>query len=213
MKKSQLYLLAKDSYWIDANLLRHILRGLSLEKILNNWDWEDLPPNDISKVEKVFFELNQWRPLEYIINKADFYGKEFYVDENCLIPRNETELLVEEVIRLLKEKEFTHLIDVWTGSWCIPISIMLNTLWKWIVACLDISEKILIFAKKNINNYQLPIEARLSDLLWYYKKEQKTTIKEGKLLIIDVDSNHFNDNPEDLGQVISKIDAEINGLF
>lgn len=40
-----------------------------------------------------------------------------------------------------------------------------------------------------------------------------TEYKEGKLLIIDVDSNHFNDNPEDLGQVISKIDAEINGLF
>ena len=57
--------------------------------------------------KKKFLEISLKKPIEYVLNKANFYGLDFYVDENVLIPRNETELLVDEVlqdIKLLKKQ-------------------------------------------------------------------------------------------------------------
>ena len=114
--------------------------------------------------KKKFLEISLKKPIEYVLNKANFYGLDFYVDENVLIPRNETELLVDEVlqdIKLLKKQKIS-LIDVWTWSWCILISILNSyPMIKNQCFATDISEKALDIANINLKKYSLQNKLRL----------------------------------------------------
>jgi release factor glutamine methyltransferase len=90
-------------------------------------------------------------PLEYILAKAEFMGLEFRLNKNVFIPRPETEILVETVLRLVQSSEFrvqSSILDLGTGSGCIAISLA-----KFLpgakVTALDISDKALEIAKEN----------------------------------------------------------------
>ncbi|MDF1498419.1 MAG: peptide chain release factor N(5)-glutamine methyltransferase [Patescibacteria group bacterium] len=84
------------------------------------------------KEEKLFnYFINQrkkQKPVAYIINRKEFFGYDFYVDENVLIPRVETEFIIEETLKIINEnkiqKNKINLIDIGTGSGCILISIL-----------------------------------------------------------------------------------------
>lgn len=105
-------------------------------------------------------------PLEYITNKVSFYSQEFYVDEGALIPRPETELLVDEVIkRVDKDVELTF-VEVGVGSGIISIMLALHFQNAKFIA-VDISEKALSVAQKNIEKFALQdrIELRHGSLL------------------------------------------------
>lgn len=106
-------------------------------------------------------------PLQYILHKAEFYGLTFEVGAGVLIPRPETELIVERGIRFLKEhvKEPQRCLDIGTGSGCIPISIAVhipNSQW----ICTDISPEALSTASRNaqIHGVDGRIEFQLADL-------------------------------------------------
>lgn len=107
---------------------------------------EDIIEKD--KAEE-FFRLIERRskriPLSYVIGTRDFFGLTFKVDENVLIPEQETELLVEEVI---KHSEGKSVLDMCTGSGCIAISIALFGKPSKVAAS-DISEKALEVAREN----------------------------------------------------------------
>lgn len=93
-------------------------------------------------------ELVSGKPLQYITNSQEFMGIKFYVDENVLIPRPDTEILVEEVLNLIKCKKNVSILDMCTGSGAIAISIA-----KYadvdVVYAVDISKNALEIAKKN----------------------------------------------------------------
>ncbi|MGL5506292.1 MAG: peptide chain release factor N(5)-glutamine methyltransferase [Paraclostridium sp.] len=88
------------------------------------------------------------RPIAYIVNNREFMGLDFYVEEGVLIPRPDTEPLVEEVIELVKDKEDLKIVDIGTGSGAITVSLA-----RYIKSCeiysLDISEKALDIGLKN----------------------------------------------------------------
>ncbi len=92
-------------------------------------------------------------PLQYIIGKTQFYGYEFLVNENVLIPRFDTEVLVETVLKLIKKYEMNDikLLDMCTGSGCIVLSLLLMSDIKYATA-VDISDKALEVARKNGHN-------------------------------------------------------------
>ncbi len=90
--------------------------------------------------------IKSGKPLQYIINKAAFFDDIYYVDENVLIPRPETELLVNAIFKHADKN--TKILDIGTGSGCIPISLAKMLKSSRITTC-DISEEALNIAKIN----------------------------------------------------------------
>ena len=90
-------------------------------------------------------------PLQHLTHQAFFMGHEFYVNENVLIPRQDTEILAEEALKALKEKENPRILDMCTGSGCILLSILAEREDASGVG-VDISPKALEVAKRNADS-------------------------------------------------------------
>lgn len=111
--------------------------------------------------------LLQHEPIQYILGKADFYGLKFQVDRNVLIPRQETEELVYWILETI-QKEIKHsnltILDIGTGSGCIPITLK-KKMPQLNVSAVDISPEALTIAKSNAALYKTPIEFIQTDIL------------------------------------------------
>lgn len=103
---------------------------------------------EIDKWNQVLEKLEKEIPIQYILGKAHFYGLEFEVNENTLIPRPETEELVEWIIKKNEFKGKIKILDIGTGSGCIAISLAKN-LPDAEVFAVDVSEKALETANRN----------------------------------------------------------------
>lgn len=105
--------------------------------------------------DAVLSQLIEQKPIQYILGETEFYGLPFYVNENTLIPRPETEELVEWIIKDLKFKNL-KILDIGTGSGCIAISLAKN-LPDALVFAIDVSEKALATAKKNAERNEVKV--------------------------------------------------------
>lgn len=137
---------------------------------------EDNVPKD--KEEK-FMELIEQRknkkPIKYILNKCDFMGLDFYVEEGVLIPRGDTEILVDEVLKLIPEDSNMNVCDLCCGSGAIGISLAHNrkNIFVDLVDYYDIPEKVTLINIKN-NNVENSTKFIKSDLLDEAIKDNKT---------------------------------------
>ena len=107
---------------------------------------------ELSNEQTIVFDdftqkLLQQVPIQYILEEADFYGLKFKVNNHVLIPRPETEELVDLIIKKYKNLSI-NILDIGTGSGCIPIALKKN-LPKAQVSAIDISEEALVIAKEN----------------------------------------------------------------
>lgn len=110
--------------------------------------------------------LNCGTPLEYITREASFYGEKFFVDSRVLIPRTETELLLERANALIREKNPSAVFEIGVGSGILSIMLcLLNPNLR--ITATDISRDALEVAKKNIERFALNARVRLvcADLL------------------------------------------------
>lgn len=123
-------------------ILIEFLTGLNKTDILINKDFDFGPYT--AKVEQAILRINTNEPIQYIIEEAYFFGRKFYVNSNVLIPRPETEELVNRII----ETKPNRILDLGTGSGCIAISLDLE-LNDSEVFGVDISENALLIAEKN----------------------------------------------------------------
>ncbi len=128
---------------------------------------EEINEEYVDNIKNKFNRLKNWEPLEYIIKKAEFYNLDFYVDNRVLIPRNDTEIMVETSIKQINILNDILLIDIWTWSSCIPISINKNCKNIDETFAIDISIDALEVSKINIKNHNLEwkISQINSDLL------------------------------------------------
>jgi len=132
-----------------------------------------------SGVREHFLKLIEKRvqriPLAYLLKEADFWQEILYVDERCLIPRPETEILVEQVLKALgeKSKEDFSFLDIGTGSGAIAIA-LLRVCKNAQATLLDISEGALEVAGENLNRYELNDRAKLvqGDLFGPFSKSE-----------------------------------------
>jgi release factor glutamine methyltransferase len=107
---------------------------------------------------KILAKLQQEIPIQYILGKTHFYGLDFEVDENVLIPRQETEELVEWIItnQQISKLKNQQILDIGTGSGCIAISLAKN-IPAAKVSAIDVSEKALSVAQKNADLNQVDV--------------------------------------------------------
>ena len=120
--------------------------------------------NDFEVLNSFISRLNSNEPLQYITNQAHFLDYIFYVDNHVLIPRPETEELVLKAIDCIKENNLLSILDIGTGSGCIPISIKKKFPTSKVTA-IDVDTKALNVAKKNADKYDVVIEFIASDFL------------------------------------------------
>lgn len=133
-----------------------------LQKILNINNTEFFLKKEVKSISflkfiKYLFFIHKRRKginLYHIIKETEFYSIPIYVNKSVLIPRNETEELVEIVLNKMNKNKFYHILDIGTGSGCISIAIAKNSN-NVLIDAIDISKKALKVAKKNIKKYSL----------------------------------------------------------
>ena len=108
--------------------------------------------------------LLQHEPLQYVLGCAHFYGLELEVNPAVLIPRPETEELVDLVVRENTGRQQLHILDICTGSGCIPIALSAHLAAEKVYG-LDISQPALDLARKNALKYGQPVEWLQQDIL------------------------------------------------
>jgi release factor glutamine methyltransferase len=123
-----------------------------------------LSTDEIGRWNDVLQQLEKHKPIQYIFGKAHFYGLEFQVDENTLIPRPETEELVEWIIKENASKGKIKMLDIGTGSGCIAISLAKN-LPDAEVSAIDVSVNALAVAKRNAKNNGINVNFIEKDIL------------------------------------------------
>jgi release factor glutamine methyltransferase len=144
-------------------LIEHYTGWDALQQALNKN--EVLPAVAATNFEEATLALLSEKPVQYIIGEAWFMGKAYFVNKEVLIPRPETEELVEWVMEYAAIKQTPlNIIDIGTGSGCIAISIK-NNIPNCKVAALDISEGALAIAKKNADNLNASINWIQEDVL------------------------------------------------
>lgn len=122
---------------------------------------------DLDYWNAILIELKKEIPVQYLLGKTHFYGLEFEVNENVLIPRPETEELVEWIIQSQKSEvrsQQLRILDIGTGSGCIAISLAKNIPNAQVYA-IDVSEKALDTAQKNAVNNQVEVNFIKTDIL------------------------------------------------
>jgi release factor glutamine methyltransferase len=127
--------------WVLEEVLHVKGPKLSLERFMVLTTYQD------ETLDNYLKRLLQYEPVQYILGYAEFYGLRFKVNTAVLIPRPETEELVEFVIAEIQDPR-CNIVDIGTGSGCIPITLK-KTLPDISVSSIDISEKALTIAKEN----------------------------------------------------------------
>ena len=110
-------------------------------------------------IKRIINELKENKPIQYILGEAEFYGLKFKVNKHTLIPRPETEELVDWILK----EEFSSALDIGTGSGCIAITLAKNTNAK--ITAIDVSEYALQVAKENARINEVEINFLQQDIL------------------------------------------------
>lgn len=149
-----------EDFAFEAKVLAETFTNFKISYLIANKDTE----LDSVELERALEARERHIPLQYVVGKWDFYGQTYFVDENCLIPRQDTELLVELAIKLLPEG--AHFADLCTGSGCIAISTLCEREDTTAIA-VDKFAGTLDIAKKNAeyNGVSNRVSMKLADLL------------------------------------------------
>ena len=111
------------SYLLDSELLMTQVIEKNREYIILNLD-KHISKKKISLYKELIDQRSDGKPISYLVGKKDFWKYEFMISENVLIPRPETEIIVEQVLELTKNKSKLNILDIGVGSGCLILSIL-----------------------------------------------------------------------------------------
>ena len=150
----------------DALKIISNIKVVEFESIYTNYENINLNYNERIRFFKGLDRLyKEHMPLAYVIESVNFYKEKYYVDNNVLIPRPDSEILVDTAIKYINDEKLNTMLDMCTGSGCLGISITKNSNLNHSLL-VDVSEKALTVANKNINlnNMNLKCTTLKSDL-------------------------------------------------
>ena len=146
---------------LDSEILLSKILNQTREELLINLD-KKVSLKNIKQFNKLIKRRSNREPIAYILRKKEFWSKNFEVNKNTLIPRPETELMVEKIVNIFQNKK-PFILDIGTGSGCIIISI-LSELKEALGIGVDISNNGIKIAIKNSKKHQL------SNKIRFYRK-------------------------------------------
>lgn len=154
------------SPFLDARILLSYVSNYNKSQILLQNDELLLTENQYEIFKKLILERAiEKKPIAKLINHKEFFGLDFYVDENVLDPRPDSEIIVELILSDYKNIENLNLLEIGTGSSCLIVALV-KALSDASATAIDISDKALQIAEKNISQHQLSTKIKLlqSDL-------------------------------------------------
>lgn len=171
-----------ESPRLNAELLLSHVLDLKRIDLYTNYS-NSVNKDNLDRLHELVKRAAQHEPVAYLIGKTEFYSLELEVAPDCLIPRPETELLVEKAIDFLRSRNNTQLVcDLCTGSGCIAVAIAKNFSDADIVAT-DISAGALDIAAKNIKRHNLENQVRLLQGDLFEAIDVKPEIKQFDLIV------------------------------
>ena len=151
-----------------ANITDWVMEHITgKKKVARLLDKQQLLPNAlITKLDGILQELATYKPIQYVLGEAWFAGMKFYVNKHTLIPRPETEELVDWIWEESQKSKITNqkLLDIGTGSGCIPIALK-KKLPELSVISVDVSKEALQVAQQNADTLQAEIVLQKMDFL------------------------------------------------
>ena len=155
------------TYILDTELILSKSLNKSREEILINLE-QNISKKSLTDFNKYLIRRSKKEPIAYLLEEKEFWSKKFFVNKDTLIPRPETELLVEKIVNIFNKKRIT-ILDIGTGTGCIIISI-LSELKNSTGTAVDISTKAIEAAKKNARKF------KLSDRIKFLNKTFKSFV-------------------------------------
>ena len=157
----------KDQYIQTAQLDTEILMAKAIDEdrkyiILN--DQKNLKNTNLKYFKKLIKERASRKPIAYLVEQKFFWNSEFTVTNDTLIPRPDTELLVENILKLTKNKNKMNILDIGVGSGCVLLSILKEKK-NFYGTGIDISKKCINISKKNA------IKLKLDSRVRFYKSD------------------------------------------
>lgn len=151
-----------DPIYETRKILGEILeRDLSY---LVSHDNEELPASVENKYFDILKKRKEGLPLQYILGREDFYGRTFTVLEGVLIPRQDTEISVEVILKILKENNINKMLEIGCGTGIVSITVDLESKRKMDITALDISSYAIKNTTINKKNLKSNIKILESDL-------------------------------------------------
>ena len=141
-----------STYTLDTELILSKSLNKSREEILVNLE-QNISKKSLKDFNEYLIRRSKKEPIAYLFEEKEFWSKKFFVNKDTLIPRPETELLVEKLVTIFKKKRIT-ILDIGTGTGCIIIS-LLSELKNSAGTAVDISCKAIGVAKKNACKFKL----------------------------------------------------------
>jgi len=168
---------------------------LSIEKILGysksdciiNSD-KQLSNESVNSFKKIISDLRKNIPIQYVLGEANFYGLKFKVNRSTLIPRVETEELVEYILN----HKFNSVLDIGTGSGCIAISIAKNTDSR--VTAIDISNEAIEIAKRNAIHNSVDVNFIVDDVFNFCHDKKYDLIVSNPPYVLESEKKYIHRN-------------------
>lgn len=166
-----------ETWALDADLMMERASGFNRVELITKGDFV-LSSEQMLLFENYINRRLKWEPVQYILNQCEFMGLDFYVDKNVLIPRGDTECVLQPAIDFINENKLKNALDLCTGSGCIAICLAYYCKGIENVISADISQKAIDIVRKNadLNNVSGKVRTILTDMFENMPKEYKVDI-------------------------------------
>ena len=141
------------NYNLDTEILLSKVLNLKRERLLINLQ-NPIDKKNFNRFKKLVLRRGKYEPIAYILRKKEFWKYSFAVNRDVLIPRPETEIIIEEILKLTNKNSSKYILDVGTGSGCLILSILKERP-KCLGTAIDISKKAINLAISNAKMHHL----------------------------------------------------------